>query len=105
MRDATRVFLGEHGLDWYARQGLEMAVLEEIELLALTVNPLAPQSHRFDSAELRARLAEAIPACRSSTSCTPSIGAPAGAGPTARTAGLAVPSRSRLLPRWRSTRR
>jgi hypothetical protein len=58
--DPTRVFLGAHGVGWYARQGLTIEVLEQIELLALTVNPLAPQSHRFDSAQLRARLAEAI---------------------------------------------
>jgi hypothetical protein len=58
--DATRVFLADRGLDWYRRQGVELRVLRAIELLALTVNPLAPESHRFDSAELRARLAEEI---------------------------------------------
>jgi hypothetical protein len=35
-------------------------VLERVELRALTVNPLAPRSHRFDSARLRALLGEAI---------------------------------------------
>jgi hypothetical protein len=58
--DATRVFLADKGLDWYLRQGLALRVLRPIELLALTVNPLAPESHRFDSGELRARLSEAI---------------------------------------------
>jgi hypothetical protein len=56
--DATRVFLSERGIDWYARQGIHVRVLRPIELLALTVNPVAPQSHRLDSAELRALLAQ-----------------------------------------------
>jgi hypothetical protein len=59
--DPTRVFLAERGIDWYRRQGIAVQSLRPIELLALTVNPLAPQSHRFDSARLRALLAEAIP--------------------------------------------
>jgi hypothetical protein len=58
--DPTKVFLTHHGAGWYRRQGLSIAVLRMIELQAITVNPVAPQSHRFDSAELRARLAQAI---------------------------------------------
>jgi hypothetical protein len=58
--DSTRVFLSERGPDWYRRQGLAIHVLEPIALKALTVNPVAPQSHRFDSARLRALLEEAI---------------------------------------------
>jgi len=59
--DATRVFLGEHAVEWYERQGIELRALRAIELCALTVNPVAPQSHRFDSRELRAALADALP--------------------------------------------
>jgi hypothetical protein len=59
--DATRVFLTDHGVEWYARQGLSVAVLAPIDLRALTVNPVAPHSHSFDSAHLRALLEEAIP--------------------------------------------
>jgi hypothetical protein len=59
--DPTRLFLADRGVEHYARAGIELRVLRPIELLALTVNPLAPQSHGFDSAELRAQLAEAIP--------------------------------------------
>ncbi len=58
--DSTRVFLSDHGPSWYARQGLRIRSLRAIELKALTVNPLAPQSHSFDSARLRALLGEAI---------------------------------------------
>ena len=59
--DPTKVFLTDHGVDWYRRQGISMAVLTSIDLRALTVNPVAPQSHRFDSPRLRAMLEEAIP--------------------------------------------
>ena len=58
--DATRLFLTDRGVGHYARAGLELRVLRPIELLALTVNPVAPQSHSFESGRLRAALAEAI---------------------------------------------
>jgi hypothetical protein len=59
--DPTRVFLWKRGPDWYRRQGIELVALQRIELRALTVNPVAPQSHGFDSEELRGLLAQAIP--------------------------------------------
>ncbi len=58
--DPTRVFLSKWGLGWYRRQGVELQTLNAIELEALTVNPVAPQSHSFDSAQLRALLEDAI---------------------------------------------
>jgi len=58
--DPTKVFLSERGTEFYRRQGLAIETLQPIELLALTVNPLAPQSHRFDSVQLRGLLADAI---------------------------------------------
>jgi hypothetical protein len=59
--DPTRVFLANRSLEWYARQGVHLRATERIALEALTVNPVAPQSHHFDSGELRGRLVEAIP--------------------------------------------
>jgi hypothetical protein len=59
--DPTKAFLSKRGPEWYRRQGILLKTLNRIELQALTVNPLAPQSHRFDSAQLRGLLAEAIP--------------------------------------------
>ncbi len=59
--DPTRVFLSERGPEWYRRQGVQLQTLNAIELEAITVNPVAPQSHRFDSAQLRALMEEAIP--------------------------------------------
>jgi hypothetical protein len=59
--DPTKMFLWKRGPEWYRRQGVQLRTLRRIELKALTVNPVAPQSHRFDSAELRGLLEEAIP--------------------------------------------
>ncbi|HXA53508.1 MAG TPA: hypothetical protein VNV37_01405 [Solirubrobacteraceae bacterium] len=59
--DPTKVFLTDHGVEWYRSQGLSIAVLAPIDLRAITVNPVAPMSHSFDSPRLRALLEEAIP--------------------------------------------
>jgi hypothetical protein len=61
VRDPTKVFLWKRGPEWYARQGVRLRTLRRIELRALTVNPVAPQSHRFDSAQLRKLVQQAIP--------------------------------------------
>ncbi len=59
--DPTKVFLWKRGPDWYRRQGVHLHTLNPIQLQAITVNPLAPQSHRLDSRRLRALLREALP--------------------------------------------
>lgn len=61
VHDPTRVFLWKRGPEWYRRQGILLQTLGRIELEAITVNPIAPQSHRFDSAQLRGLLEAAIP--------------------------------------------
>jgi hypothetical protein len=58
--DATHAFLHERGPEHYRAQGATIVTLAPIDLRALTVNPVAPQSHSFDSARLRERLAAAI---------------------------------------------
>lgn len=59
--DPTHVFLSRRGPSWYARQGITIEVRRTICLRAITVNPVAPQSHRFESARLRELLEAAIP--------------------------------------------
>jgi len=59
--DSTRVFLAKRGPAWYRRQGVRIVVLNEIALAAVTVNPVAPGSHRFDSAQLRSLIEAALP--------------------------------------------
>ncbi len=58
--DPTRVFISHRGVDWYRRQGLQIEVLRTIDLRAITVNPVAPQSHRFDSLELRELIGQVV---------------------------------------------
>jgi hypothetical protein len=58
--DPTKVFLSRRGPRWYARQGISIEVLRTIELKAITVNPVAPQSHRFDSQALRELIGSAV---------------------------------------------
>ena len=58
--DPTHVFLARRGPRWYARQGISIEVLRTIELKAITVNPLAPRSHSFDSRELRESIESAV---------------------------------------------
>ena len=59
--DGTRVFLTHRSRDWYARQGVTIAARAPIDLRAITVNPVAPLSHRLDSPTLRRLIAEAVP--------------------------------------------
>jgi hypothetical protein len=59
--DPTKVFLSRRGPRWYERQGVSIEVLQTIELKAITVNPVAPQSHRFESRTLREMIEAAVP--------------------------------------------
>jgi hypothetical protein len=59
--DATKVFLAERGLSFYRRQGISIRALHPIALHALTVNPVAPRSHDFDSVRLRELLRAELP--------------------------------------------
>jgi hypothetical protein len=58
--DPTRVFVSKRSPSYYLTAGIELRVLKPIELLALTVNPVAPQSHSFDSARMRSLLGEVV---------------------------------------------
>jgi hypothetical protein len=58
--DPTKVFLSRRGPRWYRRQGVAIEVLRTTELRAITVNPVAPQSHRFDSLQLRDLIGKAV---------------------------------------------
>jgi hypothetical protein len=58
--DPTHVFLSSRGPRWYARQGIAIEVLQTIALKAITINPLAPQSHELDSRELRESIESAV---------------------------------------------
>ena len=90
--DPTRVFLSRHGPEHFARAGIELLVSRPIDLRALTVNPVAPQSHELDSARLRALLAERVGGVPIFDVMHPSYPSPAGSGPptAARRGGTAA---------------
>ncbi len=89
--DPTKVFLSRHGVDHYATAGIELLVSRPIDLRALTVNPVAPQSHELDSARLRALLAERVSGLPIFDVMHPSY---SGAPPMmARRGGTAAPTR------------
>jgi hypothetical protein len=59
--DPTKVFLTDRGPSWYAGHDIALHVGHPIALTAITVNPVAPRSHRFDAARLQELLRDAIP--------------------------------------------
>jgi hypothetical protein len=59
--DPTHVFISQRDVDFYSRAGISIETLAQIDLRAMTVNPVAPRSHSFDSARLRGLLARAVP--------------------------------------------
>jgi hypothetical protein len=58
--DPTKVFLADHGPSWYTSHNTHIQVARTIALTATTVNPVAPQSHRFDTVRLQALPQDAI---------------------------------------------
>ena len=72
--DPTRVFLTSHGVGWYRRQGIVLHASRSAPLLALTVNPVAPRSHSFDSRRLRDGLERALEDVPVLDVCAPEYG-------------------------------
>jgi hypothetical protein len=54
--DATKVFLRTRSPRWYRETNVYVEVLRWVDLRAITVNPVAPLSHSFDSDGLRAAI-------------------------------------------------
>lgn len=60
-RDSSRVFLSNRSCSWYRGYGVSIEVLRPTVLAGLTVNPVAPLAHRFDSVVLRGELSAKLP--------------------------------------------
>ncbi len=56
--DATKVFLRKRSPHWYRETGVEIEVLRRVSLSAITINPVAPLSHKFDSDRLRGAITQ-----------------------------------------------
>jgi hypothetical protein len=74
--DPTKVFLTDHGPSWYGGHDIDIQVARPIVLTAITVNPVAPRSHRFDTVQLQALLRDAIPDVPLLDVLDPACGAP-----------------------------
>ncbi len=59
--DARCVFLTRRSLRFYAAHGVTIEALEPIRLAAITVNPVAPLAHSFESLSFRERVRDAAP--------------------------------------------
>ncbi len=56
VQDATRIFVSSRSWQILLRKGLQVKVLDDINLLAVTVNPLAPEGYFFDPVSFRGRM-------------------------------------------------
>jgi hypothetical protein len=61
VEDARCVFLTRRGIGFYTAHGITLEALEPIRLAAITVNPVAPLAHRFESLPFREYVRDAAP--------------------------------------------
>ncbi|MGI6766899.1 MAG: hypothetical protein ACOX4R_06750 [Lentihominibacter sp.] len=61
LKDPTKIFIGATLWGQLKKKGLKVKVLENIQVAAITVNPVSPNGYLFDHAELRNAMQEAIP--------------------------------------------
>ena len=59
--DPTRIFIGALKWQQLKKKGLNVQVLKNIKVAAVTVNPYAPSGYAFDHEELRSSIAQALP--------------------------------------------
>jgi hypothetical protein len=51
VKDATKIFISERELNYFLKIGIQLRVLDEINLLALTINPYSPYGYNFNPKE------------------------------------------------------
>lgn len=61
LKDPTKIFIDDLLWGQLRKKGLDVKVLENIEVAAITVNPTAPVGYAFDHEELLNKIQEAIP--------------------------------------------
>lgn len=52
VHDHTKLFLDNKSVMYYNKKGIELVVMKPLNVLAITVNPVAPMSHSFKSDKL-----------------------------------------------------
>ena len=48
VKDATKIFISERELNYFLKVGVQLRVLDEINLLAITINPYSPYGYNFN---------------------------------------------------------
>jgi hypothetical protein len=61
VEDARCVFLTHRSVGFYTAHGITLEALAPIRLVAITVNPVAPLAHRFESLPFREHVRDAAP--------------------------------------------
>lgn len=51
VKDATKIFISERELNYFLKIGIQLRVLDEINLLAITINPYSPYGYNFNPKE------------------------------------------------------
>lgn len=60
VKDSAKLFLSAPRWRWFEGQGLAIRVWKPTKLIALTVNPVAPEAHQFSPDEFLARVKETV---------------------------------------------
>lgn len=55
--DATKIFIENRDFNYFMKMGLKIQVMDPIRLLAVTVNPYAPQGYYFDPKTFKEKMA------------------------------------------------
>ena len=61
IRDAACLFLTRRSFSWYEKKGVSIRVIRQIDIRAVTVNPVSPASHEFDSIHFREKISRILP--------------------------------------------
>lgn len=61
IKDGTRVFLPERELHLLNKMGMELRVIDNINIIAITVNPYSPDGYYFDAKSFLENMRKAIP--------------------------------------------
>lgn len=60
VRDATRIFIEHRDWLYFKKAGIQIQVLDPIEIVAVTVNPYSPMGYYFDPQKFKNRLTEQL---------------------------------------------
>lgn len=61
LENSRKIFIKPNKLTEYSKRGLELRVLKKNKLISITLNPISPQAHEFDSDEFLYRMKKEIP--------------------------------------------